>query len=277
MRGLSLLVLAIGCAAPAQGPAPAPPRAASLDAPPAPSATVRVTPGVNSGNVTFRALPALVPASRAPHIEIERPAFGDRIDPELADRTEIALRVLDAPAADVTILLSLDGKRPRRWVSDRKLTLRALYPEDQALAPGAHLLFATAIDGSGHALGLDGASPPRPLALVGFSIGASPAAGLASTLPSLFCLNPSGTLYLAPNAPALFQVLALGGDGRSGPVPVRVRGRGVDFTSELDLRKAYEVVGLPLGDVTLSIGRAPGPYAECVVTINPETAAGAAP
>jgi hypothetical protein len=273
MRGLSVLLLAIGCAAPAQGPTPALPSSAVKDVPRAPSAKAPSEPSALHGGVTFHALPARAPSGRAPRIEIERPAFGDVIDPRLAERSAVTLRVLDAPASEVTVVVSLDGRRPRRFTAPEELVLRGLYPDDESLEAGAHLLLATALDGEGRALALEASPEPRPLALVGFSIGARAFPGIESSLPSLFCLSPTGTLYLAPGASALFQMLSLGGDGRT--VPVRVRGRGVDFTSELDPARAYDVVGLPLGDMTFSVGRSPGPYAECVVTINPDTREGA--
>lgn len=276
MRGLSHFVVSLGLLGCAASPR-ANSGVAATSAPVAsalPASPVAPKPAEQPGALVLQPLPALPQSERATRIEIEKPAFGDALDPRLAELYEVAVRAVDLAATD-SVLVSLDGRRARRVVPERKLRLRDLYSEDQSLAPGAHFLLAVAVNADGRWLPAAGAAGPRALALVEFSVGERGAASPPARAPELFCLSPAGTHYLAPGARVLLQVLALRPERRSAPL--RVRGVGLDVSGEVQLGQAYEVGGLPLGDVSFTAGEASGPHAECVITINPEPSPRQAP
>lgn len=203
-----------------------------------------------------------------PVVEIVEPAFGDLLDARLSRRTALKLRVENTALTPdgEGVLVALDGKRPRRWLTERGLTLGDLLPADAELDAGMHVLLAVAIGADGRSLRAEQAAK-KPFSLVSFFVGARPATPFNATPPSLFCLNPAGTFYTKPEEPLVFDVLAFG--VQKPPTRVRVRAEGFSFELPFDAARAYALHGLPRGDVWLSVGDAPGPTSECVVTLNP--------
>jgi hypothetical protein len=237
-----------------RGKAPAPPSASAASA----------------GSIELEPLEPTPLPEPVPRIEFLEPAFGDVLDPELARRAEVRVRVdnvlLTPDAAGVVV--SLDGRRPRRVLEDRVLSLADWIPEDEALALGQHVLFAVALDADGRALRGASARGARPLSELPFFVGAPQSKLAGVRYPELFCLSPTGTYYVKPEQPLVLDVLAL--SSSEAEVSLRVEGRGVRSELTFDPRHPQLLSGLPLGDVRLIVGMPPGPRAECVVTLNPE-------
>jgi hypothetical protein len=204
-----------------------------------------------------------------PHVEILQPSFGDTVEARFALKQPVRVR---ADAAWLTaeaegVLVSLDGGRPRRVLADSAFTLGDLLPLQQALPEGAHVLLAVAVSADGRAIRVSKDAPRQPLALVQFFVG--PRKGdLPSPERALFCLSPVGTHYLKPEQAVPLEVLPFG--WLPNTVSLRVRSGSGDFVGFIDPGRAYAVRGLPVGDVTFSVGAEPGPRAECVVTVNRE-------
>lgn len=249
-----------GAATPTTPPLSNPAVVASAKVPTASAAPVD-THGVSLEPLAAAALPAVLP-----HVEIVEPAFGDRLDVELARRTAIKLRLENAPlsAEREGVLVALDGGRPRRFVETRPLTLGDLLPEDAELSTGAHTLLAVAVGSDGRALRAEGAAK-KPLSLVAFFIGVRPASAPAAAPASVFCLSPVGTFYTKPDEPVVLDVLSF---GLEKPLStVRVTTRSFSFVAPFDSSRAFAIRGLPRGDVWLSVGE--NPRSECAVTLNP--------
>lgn len=225
-------------------------------------------PTVETFGVRLEPLAPLELPTPLPLVEIEEPEFGDLLDARLARRTPVKLRIentqLSADREGVAV--ALDGKRPRRWLADRPLTLGDLLPADAELEPGTHVLLAVALAADGRSLRVE-APAKKPLSLVTFFVGARPAKSGDVTPQSLFCLSPAGTYYTKPDEPLLFDVLAFGAQKTASKL--RVRSRLGAFELPFDASHAFMLRGLPRGDVWLSVGDAPGPISECVVTLNP--------
>jgi hypothetical protein len=215
--------------------------------------------------------PPSVPAA-LPRLEVLEPAFGDTLDPRLALNHPVRLRVEGTPlGADAEgVVVSLDGGRPRRVLAERSLVLGDLLPTGALLAEGPHVLLAVALTADGRALRAPANAASRPLASVGFFVGRRTTEPAGAALPNLFCLEPSGTYYLKPGAPLPFEVLATAWEPRA--LRLQIRANGAQLDTSFDPSQSYAVHGLPLGDVQFTVGKAPGPYAECVATVNQEPA-----
>lgn len=270
MRRVWLLSLVVGCAAPRPDPARAAlPAPATSPARPAPAQ--RAAKRASSITFTPRALPT--DGVAAPSIEIDEPSFGDVLDPQFAASQAVRVRAegaaLAAPGA--VLLVSLDGRHARPVAPEQKLTLADLLADQEELSPGAHLLYAVAVDGTGRAL-LRGAGAKSGLVVSGFYVGARSSDALNPSFPSLFCLAPAGTFYLKAGEPVPFQVLAVGAQPQR--LPLRVVGPSGELETEVDAGRVYDLRGLAFGDSRISVGHEPGPRAECVVTVNPRREAG---
>lgn len=232
---------------------------------PAPSST----PQIDTHGVRLEALAEAPLPSPLPHVEIVEPAFGDVLDARLARHSSVRVRAegVALGAEREGVLVSLDGKRPRRWLEGRALSLGDLLADDEDLAVGAHALLAVALAADGRALRGQTPQGKRALSQVSFFVGARPQAPTEFPAPSLFCLSPTGTSYDKAGAPLLLDVLAFGAAKPS--VRLRVRTRQHAFELPFDVDRAYSLSGLPFGDVWLTLGDAPGPSAQCVITLNP--------
>lgn len=248
------------CTSPAARPvAPAPRVEGSAALPPAPSQ-------LDTHGIRLEPLPDASAPSPLPLVEIVEPAFGDLLEAQLGRRTALKLRVENtALTADREgVLVALDGQRPRRWLGERPLVLGDLVPADADIAPGTHVLLAVAVGADGRSVRVE---PPakKPLSLVSFFVGARPKTDADATPASVFCLSPAGTFYTKPGDPLPFEVLAFG----TRPTKVSVRTRSFSFELPFDPARAYALHGLPQGDTWLSVGSAPQPTSECVLTSNP--------
>lgn len=266
MRPVFLALFALGC-----GPPPAPGVVAAWPArEPAPASAGNAQqaatkpPPFTLVELEPVSLPAVLP-----RLEVLEPAFGDTLDPRFALRQRVRVRVEGTPlSADAEgVVVSLDGGRPRRVLADRELTLADLVLPGQTLAEGPHVLLAVALGPDGRVLRAPAPAPARPLSTVGFFVGPRTRDPGAATR-NLFCLGPTGTVYAKPGAPLTFEVLATGWEPEALRVSVRAQGAEADLS--FDPRRSYAVHGLPLGDVHFVVGAAPGPRAECVVTVNAE-------
>jgi hypothetical protein len=272
MRSFWLFISVLGCAAPRPAPAPssAPRASASVIAPPPPSSAATTACCV-APPIAFKSREAPASPSALPKLAFVEPAFGDTLEPRFALRHEVEVRVegseLGEQGQGAGVVISLDGRHPRRLSSVRGLTLADLLADQDDLALGAHALLAVAVDAQGEALQGSTPEPRFGVAVSGFYVGPRSSDALNPALPSLFCLNPAGTVYVRRGESIPFQVLAL--NTPSEHLVARVRGPSREFQTEIDAGRPYDVSGLELGDTRISVGREPGPRAECVVTLNP--------
>lgn len=273
MRLLLLAVFALGCGAqprPAAGTPIPEPLSANAAAPVAPAQPAPSSAPPSKIQIT--ALDLAAPPAALPRFEVLQPSFGDTLEPRFAAKQPVRVRA-DASwlSADAEgIVVSLDGGRPRRVLSDSALTLGDLLAEGQRLAEGPHVLLLVAVMADGRALRVPEGSSVRPFTVVGFFVGARTGDPLGPASPQLFCLSPVGTHYSKPDGEVVFEVLAVG--FRPERVRVQVRAQGAELDTSFDPSRSYSVRGLPVGDVRFFVGGAPGPRAECVATVNAELA-----
>jgi len=272
MRPVFLALFVLGCRAPS-----APGGVGALPArepPPAPRASAGGAASEIPTAASIRLVPLAPPSLPAalPRLEVLEPAFGDTLDPRFALKHPVRLRVEGTPlGADAEgVVVSLDGGRPRRVLADRGLMLGDLLPAGAHLAEGPHVLLAVALTADGRALRAPASAASRPLSSVGFFVGRRTTEPASAASPNLFCLDPSGTYYLKPGAPLPFEVLATGWE--PGALRLQIRANGAELETSFDPGQSYAVHGLPLGDVQFTVGRAPGPHAQCVATVNQEPA-----
>lgn len=270
MRSVWVLVIVAGCGG-SHGPQSAASAAVSRPSFAVPSSNAaRAEPPRTLALRFVRAEPPPLPTP-LPHVEVIEPGFGDGIERELARGSAVRLRTEGTALTwdREGVAVSLDGHRPRRWVAERALTLGDLLDEDEEVSVGPHLLLAYAVAADGRALRVSAPSAPRPWSAVAFFVGPKASGALDTNVPALFCVNPVGTFYVAPNASVPFELIAV--PAAASPVRVEVVNGGASFTTTLDPNHPYDVSGLPLGDTRFAVGSAPGPRAECVVTLNADT------
>ncbi|MGC4094958.1 MAG: hypothetical protein QM756_44985 [Polyangiaceae bacterium] len=241
-----------GCA-----PAPAP-QAPSAEPSAAPSAAASVAPSASALNgFRLEALPVAAASASSAPLSFEEPLLGDVLDAKAARSKPVRLRA----SAQSEVLLSLDGRRPRRFRSDRAWALSDLVSPDEELSVGQHLLLAVPLASDGRALRAPGA------ALVGFFVGVRPTTLGPFPPPSLFCLSPSGTSYGPAEEPLLLDVLGFGLADSRATLHILAAGRAAELPFELS--SAQRLYGVPHGDVRLRLAVTGGPSTECVVTRNP--------
>lgn len=224
-----------------------------------------------ASSVRVEVAPLAPLASEVPLVEIARPSFGEVLEGVAVRSQEVRVR-LELPAslpAGFSVWVVLDGQRPRVLPATGKLLLGELLPEDQELRGGQHVLFAIAVDAQGRVLRLPEGAPRRGFALVEFFIGERRGELSPPSAPRLFCLSPSGTLYGPPTEPVLLELYAVGAS-QAGSVPLLIEAGGESVATRVDASRSHSILGLPRGDVRLVAGVAPGPRAECIVTLNPE-------
>jgi hypothetical protein len=245
------------------------------------SAPRRATPATSSSarsarselGVAARAI-RLTPADTAPtqlpmpRLALSRPTLGEIVEEPLARRYELRLDVRGfvLTRTGQGAIVSLDGKRPRRWPSEGALTLGDLVAENEPLAAGAHVLLVALVDAQGRVLRAREKDGHAPFFVVDFSI-AIPVRQPPTSQGRVFCLSPFGTYYGDEGRAVRLDLFPVGPIEK--PLALRIAGRELDFTTRVDPDRSYEIAGLPLGDVhiTSASGHA---ELDCVATLNPE-------
>ncbi|HET9956224.1 MAG TPA: hypothetical protein VFQ61_17070 [Polyangiaceae bacterium] len=202
-------------------------------------------------------------------LEIVEPAFAERLDAALAPKSRVRIQVENWPlSADTAgVLVSLDGGRPRRVEASRALELGSLTPDGTVL-PGAHVLFAVAVDPQGRALRASPNQPRQPFSVVDFYVGRDPAALPEPRAPRVFCVSPQGTSYATASTEQLLDVYSIG--TLSPRLPLHISYRGEHLATTIVALQPYVVRGLPWGDIEFSIDAGASAPAVCRVTVNPE-------
>jgi hypothetical protein len=203
-------------------------------------------------------LEALARAGTTAEVRILAPEEGALVDAAVA--RSLAIRV-SGPGDGATLVLSLDGARPRP-VSAGAVALAGLLAPGAVLEPGAHDLVLAVVDATGVAL----APSPGGVASARFFVGQrAPASG-----PRVVCLAPFGTVYgkapsfvldytvVAGAASALDVTLA----GPGGSRRVRAEGPG-PFALGAFVPGDHEVMLASATDRAALAGR-------CAFTVNPE-------
>ncbi len=242
----------------------APPASASHVAPPAPPSA---TPAAALPSLKLTTVPRARIASDL-RLEFDAPAFGDVLGAEFWRREQVRVRVVGA-SADVRVLVSVDGGRPRWLPPAGSLTLGELFPESTEPVVGAHELLAVAVSEQGQLL-YAGPEVRPTFVRIGFFIGEKPVDPPLVDAPGLVCLSPFGTHYLAPKAPLRLEFLVLGAAPPALLTTTSARGT---FRQVFDATQPSELAAAPLGDVRFRLDAGPSLRAECVVTINPSSEA----
>jgi hypothetical protein len=203
-----------------------------------------------------------------PRLELSRPTLGEIVEEPLARRYELRLEVQGfvLTRTGQGAIVSLDGKRPRRWPSEGALKLGDLVAENEPLAAGAHVLLVALVDAQGRVLRAPEKNGHPPFFVVDFSI-AIPVRLPPTSHGRVFCLSPFGTYYGDEGRAVRLELFSVG--RVENPLALRIASHKLDFSAQVDPDRPYEVAGLPLGDVhvTSASGR---PELHCVATLNPE-------
>jgi hypothetical protein len=225
---------------------------ASLAARPRPRAPETASVGASELPV----LPVLARTGRPPEpVRILEPPDGVEVDAASASGLSVRVR---GPAS---LLLSLDGARPRPVVSEALRIADLLDPND-ALAAGAHDLVLAAVGSDGLVL----EPTAGGVASVRFFVGPRPT---PPAPPRIVCLAPFGTFYGAAPGIALDFVVASGNPTDANveisPVARRARASG---------RGPFALGDFESGDYRVTLepvpGTAPTLPGRCVFTYNRE-------
>lgn len=220
-------------------------------------------------NVRLTEAAAPVLPSPAPRLEVLRPNFGELIALHDAGQYQIGLELSGfTPTVDGQgVLISLDGRRPRRWTPDTVLRLEDLIAEDESIEPGAHVLFGVLVDNEGSVFRSPGPSGPSPFFVLDFFVGQPTALTVAKT-SRIFCVGPVGTFYGDQGAALRLDLVAIGAPNASARLRIAAP-PAADWFAEIDPHRPYLIAGLPLGDVRVFAELGTGSSASCESTINP--------
>ena len=206
-------------------------------------------------------LPSLAPAPRSGRpsepVRILEPAAGAELEPATAK----ALVVAVAGPSGASLVLSLDGARPRR-VSDRSLAAETLLDPGTTLGVGAHDLVLAAVDADGVALEPDAGG----IASVRFFVGPR----RAGAPPRVVCLSPFGTIY-GKTPRVVLDVVIVGGS--PADAVVTLESAGVFQKLRASGAGPFALGAVPAGDTELSIALTGGAQAapgRCGFAYNPE-------
>lgn len=168
--------------------------------------------------------------------------------------------------ANATLMLALDGARPRPLAMFTAPPKLGELSDQAAVADGPHVLLALFLGEGGVAVG---APEGRPSSVrVSFFVGDARA---VLPLPRLACLSPWGTLYGARAAEALLDFVPL--DAVTGSVEVTLSGPSGRRRALAEGAGPFVLGDLPSGDYEVRIDPEGSPDAAavpCVFTVNRE-------
>lgn len=251
---MALAALAMAaCVEPSPRPAPA-----STPPSPAPAATPNTPTLERLAKVERRlesfALPRVV-----------SPKAHERVAAAQASAYPVSLEAV-ATLANASLMLSLDGGRPRPLAMFATSPKLGELTDAGTLADGPHVLLALYVGEGGVAVGAPEGQPS--VTRVAFFVGDARA---APPLPRIACLSPWGTLYGARAASTWLDFLPL--DGVMSSVEVTLTGASGTRHALAEGIGPFQLGDLPSGDYELRLdpaGSRDAAAVPCVFTVNRE-------